>query len=55
MDMTGAQIYALLEQQWLHGPDGTAGARVLQVSDGFSYRWNPALPAASRVIPGSVT
>ena len=55
MDMTGAQIYALLEQQWA-GPNLTAGARVLQVSAGFSYRWNPAVAAGSgnRVIPGSV-
>ncbi len=55
MDMTGAQIYALLEQQWA-GPNLTAGAKVLQVSAGFSYRWNPAVAAGSgnRVIPGSV-
>ena len=42
MDMTGAQIYTMLEQQWPRG-DPSAGARVLQVSDGFSYRWNPTV------------
>jgi 5'-nucleotidase len=53
MDMTGAQIYTLLEQQWPNA-DVTAGVRVLQVSDGFSYRWNPAAAVTHRVIPGSV-
>jgi 5'-nucleotidase len=59
MDMTGAQIYTMLEQQWPKG-DPSAAARVLQVSDGFSYRWNPTVVADSnalvghRVIPGSV-
>jgi 5'-nucleotidase len=28
---------------------------VLQVSRGFSYAWDPALPAGGRVVPGSVT
>jgi 5'-nucleotidase len=53
MDVTGAQIYTLLEQQW-PDPDVTKGVRVLQVSDGFSYRWNPAAGLDNRVIPGSV-
>lgn len=53
MNLTGAQIAALLEQQW-QGGDG--GARpLLQVSDGFRYQWNPKLPPGSRVVPGSVT
>jgi 5'-nucleotidase len=56
MDMTGAQIYSLLEQQWAGG-NLAAGAKVLQVSSGFAYRWNPAVAAGTgnRVIPGSVT
>jgi 5'-nucleotidase len=53
MNLTGAQITALLEQQW-QGGDGGARA-LLQVSDGFSYQWNPSLPAGGRVVPGSVT
>jgi len=53
MDMTGAQIYTLLEQQWPDA-DVTKAVRVLQVSDGFSYRWNPAALVNHRVIPGSV-
>jgi 5'-nucleotidase len=41
LTLTGAQIYALLEQQW-----GTAQPfpRVLQVSDGFTYSHNFPLP-----------
>ncbi len=53
MNLSGAQIYALLEQQWLGGRDITRG--LLQVSEGFSYQYNPNLPPGSRVVPGSVT
>ncbi|MFA9218382.1 MAG: bifunctional UDP-sugar hydrolase/5'-nucleotidase [Sphingomonadaceae bacterium] len=52
MNLTGAQLYALLEQQWQGGRDVTRG--LLQVSEGFSYAYNPALPVGSRVVPGSV-
>ncbi len=52
MDMTGAQIRTLLEQQWIRA--NGAHASVLQVSDGFSYRWNPALPPGQRVVKGSL-
>ncbi|HJV01242.1 MAG TPA: bifunctional metallophosphatase/5'-nucleotidase [Burkholderiaceae bacterium] len=53
MNLTGAQITTLLEQQW-QGGDGDKHM-LLQVSDGFSYQWNPNLPVGSRVVPGSVT
>jgi 5'-nucleotidase len=52
MNMSGAQIYALLEQQWLGGRDITRG--LLQVSEGFSYQYDAGQPIGSRVIPGSV-
>ena len=52
MNLSGAQIYALLEQQWLGERDVTRG--LLQVSEGFSYQYNPGLPLGSRVVPGSV-
>ena len=52
MDMSGAQIRALLEQQWIRA-DATH-ASILQISKGFSYRWNPALPPGQRVVPGSL-
>ena len=53
MDMTGAQIRALLEQQWAR--PGASSVSVLQVSEGFSYRWNKAAPKGQRVIRDSVT
>ena len=44
MNMTGAQIKALLEQQWQ--PTVT---RMLQIS-GLTYTWDNALPVGSRVV-----
>jgi 5'-nucleotidase len=52
MDMTGAQIRALLELQWKR--PGATDDSVLQISDGFSYTWNPAAPRGARVVPGSM-
>jgi len=45
MDLTGAQIRTLLEQQWLL----THEVRMLQIS-GLSYTWNAGAPAGSRVV-----
>jgi 5'-nucleotidase len=52
MEMTGAQLRTLLEQQW----DRPAASEpsVLQVSNGFSYRWDEGKPKGSRIVPGSV-
>jgi len=49
MVMTGAQIKALLEQQF-------SGARpqVMGVSKGFSYAWDATRPAGDRVIADSI-
>jgi 5'-nucleotidase len=54
MDMTGTQIKALLEQQFsgVNGPDAPK-FKVLQVA-GITYTWNPAAPAGSKVVPGSI-
>jgi 5'-nucleotidase len=46
--LTGAQIYTALEQQW-SGTNSVAGRRILQVSHGFTYTWDAAAPAGSRV------
>jgi 5'-nucleotidase len=46
---TGAQLEAILEQQW-----APVGPRVLQVA-GLRYAWNPGAPAGDRVDPASIT
>jgi len=51
MDLTGAQLKALLEQQW---KDDAGGGSVLQVSSGLTYRWDSTRPAGQRVVPGSI-
>jgi 5'-nucleotidase len=53
-DMTGAKIRELLEQQFsgLNGPE-PAKFKVLQVA-GITYTWNPAAPAGSKVVPGTI-
>jgi 2',3'-cyclic-nucleotide 2'-phosphodiesterase (5'-nucleotidase family) len=53
MDLTGAQIDALLEQQFDNPEPGTN--RILQVSAGFSYSWDPAAPVGSRVDIADIT
>jgi 5'-nucleotidase len=52
MDMTGAQIRKLLEEQW--DRPAASGVSMLQVSGGFSYRWDEGKPKGSRVVQGSV-
>jgi 5'-nucleotidase len=44
MDLTGAQIRTLLEQQWQQTPN-----RILKTS-GLTYTWNAANPVGSRVV-----
>lgn len=52
MDLRGAQLKTLLEQQWTKA-DGDGGS-VLQVSSGLTYRWDSTRPVGQRVLPGSV-
>jgi 5'-nucleotidase len=58
MDLTGAQLRRLLEQQWERPQP--AGGRVLPVSQGFSYTWDASQPEGAapgkgqRVVPGSM-
>ncbi|APB34932.1 5'-nucleotidase family protein [Gloeomargarita lithophora Alchichica-D10] len=47
MTLTGAQIKALLEQQFDNPVAGQN--RILQVSQGFGYRWSVAAPLGNRV------
>jgi 5'-nucleotidase len=49
--LTGAQIYDLLAEQWLHKKD----PEILGVSRGFTYVWDARRPdGASKVVPNSV-
>ncbi|MPZ69546.1 MAG: bifunctional metallophosphatase/5'-nucleotidase [Actinobacteria bacterium] len=49
LTITGAQIEELLEQQWDQDVP-----KVLQVSEGFTYAWDPDAPAGDRVDPASI-
>ncbi len=50
MSLTGAQIDTLLEQQWV----GQTSARILQVSNGFSYTWDAGMADGSKVDAASI-
>jgi 5'-nucleotidase len=52
--LTGAQIQAVLEQQYIVGRPGGRDALALGVSNGFTYSWDTSKPAGSRVVPGSM-
>ena len=52
LDLTGAQIKALLEQQFDNPSAGQN--RILQVSRNFTYSYDSTAPAGSRVDPASI-
>jgi 5'-nucleotidase len=48
---TGAQLKAVLEQQFVGGGTPPQGVqRILQISNGFTFTYNPALAANNRII-----
>jgi 5'-nucleotidase len=49
MTLTGAEIEQLLERQWTQD-----SPRLLAISSGFSYAWDPQASAGKRIVPGSV-
>ncbi|HEX6937405.1 MAG TPA: bifunctional metallophosphatase/5'-nucleotidase [Actinomycetes bacterium] len=53
-DMTGAQIDALLEQQWIAGRPGGRDVLRLGISDGFTYSWSASAPFGNKVDPASI-
>jgi len=53
MSLTGAQIDALLEQQFDNPAPGQN--RILQVSNGFAYTWSASAPTGSKVDPTTIT
>jgi 5'-nucleotidase len=52
LTLTGAQIDELLEQQFSGG--NAKEPRVLQVSQGFTYRWSKGAAAGQKVDPASI-
>lgn len=55
MDLTGAQIETMLEQQWVTQTDGSVRFLHLGVSTGFAYSWSAAAPVGNKVDPASIT
>jgi 5'-nucleotidase len=54
MTLTGAQIEALLERQFTGCPNNQPVNRILQVSEGFSYAWNPEASPCDKVDPSTI-
>ena len=54
MDLTGAQIEQLLEQQAISGRPGTRKVLIFGVSDGFTFTYNPDGPFGDRIDPASI-
>jgi 5'-nucleotidase len=52
MTLTGAQIEALLEQQFDNPTPGRN--RILQVSTGFTYEWSASAAAGDKIDPASI-
>jgi 5'-nucleotidase len=54
ISLTGAQILAALEQQWVAVPGAAEKVNILQVSADFAYTWDASKPIGSRVDVSSV-
>ena len=54
MDLTGAQIEQLLEQQAIAGRPGGRDVLIFGVSRGFTFSYNGAAPVGDRIDPGSI-
>ena len=52
MDLSGAQLRRVLEQQW--DRPAASSPTILQVSQGLSYQWDEKRPVGSRLVPGSL-
>ncbi|QNA88087.1 bifunctional metallophosphatase/5'-nucleotidase [Massilia sp. Dwa41.01b] len=52
MDLTGAQLRRLLEQQWQRPSNSSVS--LLQISHTLSYTWDEKRPLGSRLVPGSL-
>ena len=47
--LSGAQLDAVLEQQWQPQPNGTTTVRTLQISSSLTYSWSQSAPIGSKV------
>jgi 2',3'-cyclic-nucleotide 2'-phosphodiesterase (5'-nucleotidase family) len=54
MDLTGAQIERLLEQQAVTARPGGRDVLIFGVSQGFAFSYDPAAPVGNRINPASV-
>ncbi len=54
LDLTGAQIERLLEQQAVAGRPGGRDVLILGVSTGFTFSYDKAAPFGSRIDPASI-
>jgi 5'-nucleotidase len=54
MDLTGAQIERLLEQQAIAARPGGRDVLIFGVSRGFAFSYNPAGPIGDRINPASI-
>ncbi len=52
--LTGAQLKALLEQQWQPQPGGSVATKMLQISSSLHYTWSASAPVGSRITALSV-
>ena len=53
ISLTGAQIKAVLEQQWQG--EGAGSFKPLQISHSFTYRWDGSQPRGQRVLADSLS
>jgi 5'-nucleotidase len=54
LDLTGAQIERLLEQQAVQGRSGGRDILILGVSQGFTFSYDPAATFGNRIDPASI-
>jgi 2',3'-cyclic-nucleotide 2'-phosphodiesterase (5'-nucleotidase family) len=54
MDLTGAQIERLLQQQARLDPQGNPTALIFGVSRGFTFAYDPTRPVGDRIDPASI-
>jgi 5'-nucleotidase len=47
--LTGAQLKAVLEQQWQPQADGSVQTKMLQISSSLHYTWSASAPVGSRI------